>query len=172
MLHLQAAQRALLHVGVEQLVTRLAALLGAVHRRVGVPDHGLGVRLLAARRQRDAQARRQEGLAVVECERGADGGRHPLGDQHGVALTADVAHDRELVAAEARHRVARPDDPAEAVGDVHEQAVAGVVTERVVDHLEPVEVEEQDRDAEGGAPGPRQRLLEAVEEQRAVGQPG
>ena len=53
--------------------------------------------------------------------------------------------------------------------DLAQQVVAGVVAEGVVDRLEAVEVEEQDgavavRAGEGG--------LDALDERRAVGQPG
>ena len=54
-------------------------------------------------------------------------------------------------------------------GDGAQQLVAGAVAEAVVDPLEVVEVDEQHRHL--GAP-PAQRVLETVEEQRAVGQPG
>jgi hypothetical protein len=46
------------------------------------------------------------------------------------------------------------------------------VAEAVVDRLEAVEVEEHQRAARALAPGPRQRPLEGVEEERAVRQPG
>src|SRR3712207_8926644 len=52
-----------------------------------------------------------------------------------------------------------------------QQAVAGGVAEAVVDQLEPVQVEEEDGDREGGAGGAGQRLLEPVEEEGAVRQP-
>ena len=58
------------------------------------------------------------------------------------------------------------------MADVDEQAVAGLVAERVVDDLEAVEVEEEDGDAALAPARAPQRLAEAVEEQRAVGQPG
>ena len=49
--------------------------------------------------------------------------------------------DDELVAAEAAERVGRPQDPREARRDREQQVVADLVAERVVDRLEPVEVE-------------------------------
>ena len=57
-----------------------------------------------------------------------------------------VEQHRELVAAEARDDVARPEARREALGDRDEHAVADLVTEAVVHELEPVDVEEQHRD--------------------------
>ena len=57
-------------------------------------------------------------------------------------------------------------------GDRDQQLVADLVAEAVVDELEAVEVEEQDARQPAAAAQARERLLEAVEEQHAVGQPG
>jgi hypothetical protein len=46
------------------------------------------------------------------------------------------------------------------------------MAEGVVDELEAVEVDEQDRDAAAAALGAAEGVVEAVEEQRAVWQPG
>src|SRR5438128_48594 len=59
----------------------------------------------------------------------------------------------------------------EAPGHLDEEVVADGVAERVVDHLEAVEVEEQHRHAPRPAPRPGQRLAQPVHEQAAVGQP-
>ena len=70
-----------------------------------------------------------------------------------------LAEDRELVAAEARDRVAGAQLAVQARADRAQQLVAGVVAERVVDDLQVVEVQEQQRDpaavarARGRAPG-------------------
>src|SRR3954471_4145267 len=70
--------------------------------------------------------------------------------------------------------VVRPQGGLQPLGDGLQQLVAGLVAERVVDHLEAVEVEEQHgrarlRVVAAGAPD---RLVEAVEEQHAVGEAG
>ena len=57
-------------------------------------------------------------------------------------------------------------------GDRHEQAVAGGVAEAVVDGLEVVEVDEQHRQRPAEAAACAQRVLDAVEEQGAVGEAG
>ncbi len=78
--------------------------------------------------------------------------------------------DGELVAAEARDGVARAQRLLEARRDRGEQLVAGGVPEAVVDELELVEVEEEDGDRAVGAPRLAEGVLEAVEEEGAVGQ--
>ena len=80
--------------------------------------------------------------------------------------------DRKLVAAEPRDRVGLADHGLEARRGLLEQRVAGGVAAHVVDLLEAIEVEAQHRDLVAVAPRPRQRLLEAVAEQHAVGQAG
>ena len=57
----------------------------------------------------------------------------------------------KLVPAEAGHGVAGPDDLLEALAQGDQQPVAGVVAERVVDELEPVQVQEQHRHRGGCA---------------------
>ncbi len=85
-----------------------------------------------------------------------------------------VEQERELVAAQARHRVVGPQRRFQPTGDGHQQLVAGRVAEAVVDDLEAVEVEEQHRRADGGVVALRapDRLVEAVDEQDAVRQAG
>jgi hypothetical protein len=55
---------------------------------------------------------------------------------------------------------------------VAEQLVARLVAERVVDALEAVDVDEQRRDGRLVALRAQERLLDTVEDQRAVGQAG
>src|ERR687887_440845 len=89
-----------------------------------------------------------------------------------VVLAVDLAHDRELVAAEPGHGIAGPERPVETPGDDREKLVAGLVAERIVHELEAIQVEEEDRDAVALALGPRQGQPDTIEEQHAVGEPG
>ena len=68
--------------------------------------------------------------------------RRPGGDRRARLVGADAQHD-ELVAAHPGHDVALVDGAAQALGDLDQQPVAGLVTEAVVDDLEVVEVEEE-----------------------------
>ncbi len=82
------------------------------------------------------------------------------------------ASDGELVAAEPRDGVRPAQDLLEAPAQLGEQAVAALVTERVVDLLEAVEVDEQDGHAASELPGLGEGLLGAVPEERSVRQSG
>ena len=83
-------------------------------------------------------------------ERGAEGAAEAArGDRRAHLVGAD-AQDHELVAAHAGHDVALVDGAAQALGDLDQEPVAGLVTEAVVDDLEIVEVEEEDGQAVGG----------------------
>jgi hypothetical protein len=81
-------------------------------------------------------------------------------------------HDGEFVAAEARDRVAVAHMRAQARAGRLEHAVAGRVAHRIVDVLEAVEVEEQNRDAAAVAARAHDGVAQALAEQRAVGQSG
>ena len=93
------------------------------------------------------------------------------GDQRGVLGLGEVLdQDRELVAAQPRDRVGLAQAVAEPLRHDRQQAVAGAMAEAIVDRLEAVEVEDHDREQALVAPRPGQRALEAVLEQRAVGE--
>ena len=79
---------------------------------------------------------------------------------------------RELVAAEPRHRVGRAQGAAQARRHFLQHQIAGVMAERVVDLLEAIEIDQQDRQALVVAMRAQDRLLQAIEEQRAIRQVG
>ena len=70
---------------------------------------------------------------------------------------------RELVAAEAGDGVRRAHGDLQAAGHLLEDVVAGGVAEAVVDRLEVVEVDEDDRDVREPALRAHERVLDAVE---------
>ena len=74
----------------------------------------------------------------------------------------------ELVAADARRRVGVADDGVDAIGEGDDHGVADVVAELVVDRLEAVEVEVQQRDRLAEPVEAGQRLVEVFVEQHAV----
>ena len=120
-----------------------------------------------------ADARGHVELAPVEDERRPQHLPQLLGDLGGVLDVVDrLDEDRELVAPEASQGVALPHVACEAPRDLPEQAIARRVAQAVVDHLEPVEVEEQHRDPGARAPSPGQRGEQTVLQQVAVGQAG
>ena len=95
------------------------------------------------------------------------------GQAGGVLVRLDVLleHD-EFVAAEARDEILRPQHFAQPVGDRAQQLVAAGMTERVVDLLELVEVDEQQRRQLLGAVLDRQQASDLVAEIDPVGQRG
>ena len=82
------------------------------------------------------------------------------------------AEDGELVAAEARHRVAGAQDAAQPAGDRDQQPVDGVVAEALGHLLEAVEVDHQHGCQGGLTAQAGHGHLQPVQEQAAVGQPG
>ena len=144
------------HVVVEHLDPRLAALLRLVHRGIGVVQQAL--RSAPRARHRDPEARRQPAVVAVELQRALDRLQEATGQLArlglGVHRVEPGAQHRELVAAEASDDVTRSHRLLEAVRDLSEQLVAGVVAESVVDVLEPVDVQEQDGDAGAVTFGP------------------
>ena len=87
--------------------------------------------------------------------------------------SVDVLQEqRELIAAEARRRVAGANTRREALRHFDQHLVAGGVPEAVVDRLEVVEVEEHDGDALVLAPRAGDRVPDALGEERPVGEPG
>jgi hypothetical protein len=90
-----------------------------------------------------------------------------------LAHVVDVfEQDRELVAAQPGDSVAGAQVRFEPPRDAHQKLVADHVPERVVDHLEAVEVEEEQRERPSGPPpGALDGELEVIHEEGAVGQP-
>ncbi len=94
--------------------------------------------------------------------------------QHGgvlVRLDVLLEHD-ELVAAEPRHEILGPQHLAQPLGDRAEQLVAAGMTERVVDLLELVEIDEQQRRELIGAVRQLEQAFDLVAEIDPVGQLG
>ena len=94
-------------------------------------------------------------------------------DHRGILVGTDVAQEHdELVAAEPRDVVLRAHDLAQARCDRAQQAIAGRMAERVVDLLELIEVDEQQRRQVRPVVRIRELALDFVLEADPVGQPG
>ena len=159
--------------GVEHRVARLARALGFVHRRVGVAQHVFGAGVAqGAEGDADAGTRHQLGASHVEGL--AHGLHQALGQGHRKAFVFQLADEHaELVAAQAGHDVMRTQAFADAVRDLHEELISGVMPQAVVDELEAVEVEEHHRVGRVGV-GLRRvnRLRQVFVEAAPVGQAG
>ena len=89
-----------------------------------------------------------------------------------VASSPGVEHDRELVAAEPRERVVLAQQRPQPRADLAQHLVARVMAERVVELLEAVEVDEQQRELVAVSRARRDRRVEPVDEVAAVAEPG
>jgi hypothetical protein len=139
-----SAPRSGAHVLVVDVGLVAAARLGAVHRGVGLAQHGLGVGVTPAG-QREPDAGRHRVRTVADPERFAPGLTQPLGERQRVERVGEpVAQEHELVAAQSGHRVGRADHPGQALRKGAQQVVTGLVAVGVVDQLEVVEVEEHE----------------------------
>ena len=110
------------HVRAVDLGAPLAGALRRVHGHVGVPEQV--VRRIGARRARDADAGVDVHLVAAEQERRLHRLAEPLHQRRRVHRAALLQEDRELVAAESRHRVGHPGTGAEPLGRGDEQPVA------------------------------------------------
>ncbi len=122
----------------------------------------------------DADRHRQRDLAVAEADRRR---HHPLErSDEAFELGVDVVEqddDAELVAADARQRVARLEFAAEPTRHGEQRRIAERHAERVVDLLEAVDVDRQRRRGRRAGPlGLDDRRPQPVEEQFAIGQAG
>ncbi|MDP9394735.1 MAG: hypothetical protein M3Q27_11025 [Actinomycetota bacterium] len=146
--------------------------LGLVHRRVRLPQQRLA-RVGGGVGAGDADAAGDVDGPGVQRERlGPDAGDPPDEVVETELPRGVLQQDRELVAAEARDGVLRPHGSDQPRHDRLQQLVPDVVPQRVVDVLEPVEVDEDDRDGSSILTPARERRLGTPGEQPAVGQAG
>ena len=116
----------------------------------------------------DGDARRDRHRpAVLELDR-RDPGEHRLGDRDPVRLAVPGQEQRELVSADPEALAAG----AQAARDPGEHLVAGRMAVAVVDRLEVVDVEEDDRDRRADRVGTVERMLEPLEEVPRVAETG
>ncbi len=131
--------------------------LGPVHRQIGVAQQVVA-RLGAELGHDDADAGADEHLGDGDPERIAQRVDQALGGGVGLGVGRQLLEqDAELVAAPPADRVPGAHAGDKPRRDLLEQEVAGGVAERVVDRLEPVEVEVE----HGERPAPAGRLLAA-----------
>src|SRR5690242_14192349 len=120
--------------------------LRGVERAVGPLEQRLGRRGVALA-ERDADAGRHLDRRVAREERRAHRGDDLARDEAALLARVDALEDDdELVAGEPRDEIGGPHRRREAPRELAQHVVAGRVPERVVDALEAVDVEEQQRD--------------------------
>ena len=107
-LEAEPVERARVHVGIEQLVPRLAARLRVIHGGVGIAHDLVGVVVLGPA-EGDADARRGEDFAPADRKGRAQRFLNPERDGVGLLLVAElVQQNGELVSAQPGERVALP----------------------------------------------------------------
>ena len=149
-----------------------AAGLGRVHGDVGALHQRLDVAAVLGE-HRDADAGAHEQRQALEAERLLDRAGEAAGDLLGLLDGgAGREQDGELVAADAGHELGVGHAGLQPRADLAQEPVAGLVAERVVELLEVVEVDQQQRELGLVGAGGGGRVLEAGEQAAAVGEPG
>ena len=141
----------------------------AVERDVGAPQQRLGI-VRVFGRDRDADRSADCKHVIAGWRRMAQAVEHVAADAADLVVLVDLDQNREFVAAEPRrgHAVL---DRGEPPGRDREQFVADVMPERVVDVLEAVDVDEQERKVLSGSEA-RERQRERFNQLRAVAETG
>ena len=149
-----------------------AARLGRVHGDVGALHQRLDVAAVLGE-HRDADAGAHEQRQAVEAERLLDRAGQLDGDLLGLLdRGAGRQQDGELVAADAGDQLGAGDAGLQAGADLAQQPVAGLVAERVVELLEVVEVDQQQRQLGLRLAGRGRGVLQAREQPAPVRQAG
>jgi hypothetical protein len=135
--------------------------LGPVHRDVGALDQTGTVRRVGGR-QRNAYVCAELGTYRLQRKWLLEARADPLCDAHRLGGIRVHHHNAELVAPDSGHNVTGRERSGEALTELSEDLIAGGMAEGVVDLLEMLEIDEQERQA---PLWPRGRLVgkEAVE---------
>ena len=121
----------------------------------------------------DPDARGDEDVASLHDERALDLRGDPLGQGGGaVEIGGVLQQQRELVSAQARDGVLGAQAPGQAMAHFHQKPVADLLAQRVVEDLEAIQIEEEDRQVGAGALRAGQGVGQAIHEEGTVGQPG
>jgi hypothetical protein len=160
------------HVVGEELESVAAAVLGVEQRGIRLLDELLGVPRIAGE-GRDSDAAAQRRRLAAELDRLAERGQQLARHGRGVELVREVRQqNRELVAAQSCGSVRFAQAGVQAPRDAPKQPIADRTAERIVDRFEPVDVQGQDGVLVAPAASGRDRLAQAIQEERAVGEAG
>ena len=145
--------------------------LGDVHRDVGLLQQRVGRRPVLGETG-DAEAGAHAQRPILDDARPRDLVQDLLRRQQRAVDVGQRKDNRELVAAEPRNRVRVAQRGAQTRRHALQHAVAGMMAQRVVDLLEAVQVQEQQRQRRAFTVRDACRLIEAVVQERAVRQVG
>ena len=174
----QALRQQDLHLLLEEAQRAAPGRLRLVHGEVGPLQELVRVEGPGGGEHRDADARRRLERRAVEGEGLADLGQHAFGDglrfrPRRLGLRAQVLeHDHELVAAQSRDEIAGGDAGANPPRRLAQKQVADVMALGVVQDLEVVEVDEEQRAAGAGIGVRHERLPQPLVQHGAVWEPG
>ena len=171
-----SSARALDAVGIHfrriELVVVLAGGLGAVHGDVGILQQRLRIQTVV-RIGGDADADAQLVFVAVDFERCRRFRQQALGDfTQLVRIVVILDQRQELIAADTRDRVLFAQRLLHACRAGAQHVVASFMAEGIIDVLETIQIEKQDRNLVVLAFGMRQRLVQMLDEQEAVWQAG
>src|SRR6185369_10985703 len=137
-----ALPRLLAHRRLEHEVAMRRVALGPDHRDLCLAHQLVGGGPTTVP-EGDAERRGQEPVPAIDRKGFAELDRDPVGDPMRLGRVDDGIEDKgELITAEAGDGVTRAQAVDEALTDGLQDAVAGNMAERLVDHLEPVEIEQ------------------------------
>ena len=131
-----------IHLTLEKPIGSAAFALGAIESKVGVLHQLVGIAAIHGR-NRDADARSHRHLVLPEVERCGDRFKNPFGERcGGTAYLSDPLNDAQLIAAQARKRVSLSNTTIQALCDGLQQLIPDGMPERIIDLLEPVEIQD------------------------------
>ena len=159
------------HGAVEVVVVVAPLLLGVIHGGIGVEGQLVQAgAILGIDGNADAGGDVQ--AVVLPLIGLGQGGQQPLGEGRGLAHVPRRQGQHELVPAKARGGVAGTEQAGDALGHLGQQQIPGVVAVDIVDDLEAVEIEKQQREAALAVLALLNALLQPVGKQQPVRQPG
>ena len=154
------------HGGLVEHVAVPAAPLRLVHGQIGIAQDRLGRLPRSGHGNPDTGP---DGLApAAELHRRfAQGRKHPVGQSSHLHRSHAFHQQGELVTTKARRNVSGSAAPFQTMRNGNDDFVAAGMAEAVVDRLEVVQVDEQDRHP--GGPAPREGMADTVVKELAVG---
>ena len=141
----QPLDRLHLHFLGEEAEIVLAVFLGEIHRHVGILGQRMHVGAVG-REHGDADAGRGVAFVAAQLHRLADRRQQLARDSSMSSRSASVRGSRRIRRRRAAPRYRSRAGPRSRSGHFHQQGVAGLMAERIVDDLEAVEIDEQHRE--------------------------
>ena len=148
-----------------------ALSFGLVHRRIGTADQRVGT-LSVVRIEADPDAGlRIDFVAAGQAEGNSQGVEQFLGDGGRLLWFVETLEQQhELVAAEATERILAPQPRPQSPRHAGKKLVTSGMAETVVDRLEVVQIDEENRHPRAGSLRDLERMLESRVDEQPVGQ--